>query len=114
VQKLAAEWKAKVGDQKLEVNRNSYLKMIEGMVYGEDPKQGFVEKDVFYHPVLKFQFPVPNGWMLQNSPQQVQMAPKNGKAMMSLSLAPGKSVEEPAGPWCSSTNSRWWIRRAKR
>jgi predicted Zn-dependent protease len=68
--------------------------MIDGIVYGEDPKQGFVEKDVFYHPVLKFQFPVPNGWMLQNSPQQVQMAPKNGKALMSLSLAPGKSLEE--------------------
>ncbi len=94
VQQLAAEWKAKVGDQKLAVNRDSYLKMIDGIVYGEDPKQGFVEKDVFYHPVLKFQFPVPNGWMLQNSPQQVQMAPKNGKALMSLTLAPGKSLEE--------------------
>jgi predicted Zn-dependent protease len=94
VQQLAAEWKAKVGDQKLEVNRNSYLKMIEGMVYGEDPKQGFVEKNAFYHPVLKFQFPIPNGWQLQNSPQQVQMAPKNGKALMSLTLAPGKSLEE--------------------
>jgi predicted Zn-dependent protease len=32
--------------------------------------------------------------MLQNSPQQVQMAPKNGKAMMMLTLAPGKSLEE--------------------
>ncbi|MBD0259633.1 MAG: M48 family metalloprotease [Cytophagales bacterium] len=94
VQQLAAEWKAKVGDQKLAVNRESYLKMIDGIVYGEDPKQGFVEKDAFYHPVLKFQFPIPNGWQLQNSPQQVQMAPKNGKALMSLTLAPGKSLEE--------------------
>ncbi|HEX8529250.1 MAG TPA: M48 family metalloprotease [Cytophagales bacterium] len=94
VAKLAAEWKAKVGDQKLAVNRDSYLKMIDGIVYGEDPKQGFVEKNAFYHPVLKFQFPIPSGWQLQNTPQQVQMAPKSGKALMSLTLAPGKSLEE--------------------
>jgi len=31
--------------------------------------------------------------MLQNSPQQVQMAPKNGKAMMFLTLAPEKSLD---------------------
>ncbi|MFB9291969.1 M48 family metalloprotease [Persicitalea jodogahamensis] len=79
-----------------EVDRNEYLKRIDGIIYGEDPKQGFVENDMFYHPVLKFQFPVPRNWQHQNSPTQFQMAPKNGKAVMIFTLAQGNSLEEAA------------------
>lgn len=97
VSKLAAEWKQQLNVTDLEVNRNKYLKRIEGLIYGEDPRQGFLENNIFYHPVLKFQFPVPNKWAYQNNPQSVQMAPKNGKAMMMMTLAPGKSLQEAAG-----------------
>ncbi|MDB5119954.1 MAG: peptidase [Sphingobacteriales bacterium] len=96
VGKLATEWKQKLSLTNAQINRNSYLKRIEGLVYGEDPKQGFVENSIFYHPVLKFQFPVPTNWALQNSPQSVQMAPKGGKALMLMTIAPGKTLEESA------------------
>jgi predicted Zn-dependent protease len=96
VAQLANEWKQKANATNLKVNRDSYLKMIDGLVYGEDPKQGFTEGGVFYHPVLKFQFPVPSGWKLQNTPQQVQMAPQDGRAMMMLTLAQGTSLEAAA------------------
>lgn len=94
--KLAASWKKKVNAADLKVNRNNYLKKIDGIVYGEDPKQGFVENDIFYHPVLKFQFPIPEGWSVENTPQQVQMAAKDGRAVMLLTLAPGNTLEEAA------------------
>ncbi len=76
-------------NKNLKINRNSYLRMIDGIVFGEDPRQGYVENGVFYHPELKFQYPVPSGWQLQNSPQQVQMAPKGkgAKGMLSFTLA---------------------------
>lgn len=96
VSKLAAEWKQKLNLSNPMENRNSYLKRIEGLVYGEDPRQGYVENSIFYHPVLKFQFPIPQGWSYQNTPQMVQMAPKDGRAMMMMTLAPGKSLEEAA------------------
>jgi predicted Zn-dependent protease len=96
VKKLAEEWQQKTNAADLKVNRESYLKMIDGIIYGDDPKQGFTENNMFYHPVLKFQFPVPAGWALQNSPQQVQMAPKDGKAIMMLMLAPGNSLQTAA------------------
>lgn len=96
VHKLAAEWKKKEKLTNAQVDRNSYLQMIDGMIYGEDPKQGFVENNVFYHPELKFQFPIPASWMHQNSPQAVQMAPQDGKAMMALTLAQGQSAEAAA------------------
>lgn len=96
VAKLAEEWKTKLELSNPAVNRDSYLKRIEGIVLGEDPRQGFLEKNVFYHPTLKFQFPTPEGWNFQNTPQQVQIAPKAGDAMQSLTLAPKGTTEEIA------------------
>ncbi|WP_303311846.1 M48 family metalloprotease [Hymenobacter sp. BT730] len=96
VKQLAADWKQKNGNPKLAINRDQYLRMIDGIVYGEDPKQGFVENNVFYHPELKFRFPVPQGWKYQNTPQQFQMADPAGKAMQMLMLAPGNSLDEAA------------------
>jgi predicted Zn-dependent protease len=77
-------------------NRNQYLRMLEGLIYGEDPRQGYQEGNTFYHPELKLQFPVPTNWQLANSPQQVQMAPKDGKAMMIFTLATEKTLNEAA------------------
>lgn len=96
VAKDAEAWQKKLNLQNPMVNRNAYLQMLDGMVYGEDPKQGFIENNVFYHPVLKFQYPIPANWSTQNTPQQVQMAPQNGKAVMILTLAQGNSLEAAA------------------
>lgn len=97
VEQLALEYQRKDrGQDTYEVNRDSYLRMIEGIVYGEDPRQGFVEDGNFYHPELKFQYPVPQAWQLVNSPQQVQMAPEDGKALMMLQLGQGNSLEAAA------------------
>lgn len=94
VDKLATEWGQKLNLKNPAVNRNAYLNRIDGLIYGEDPKQGFVENSVFYHPVLKLQFPIPVNWAYQNTPDKVQMAPKDGRAMMMLTLAPGKTLQE--------------------
>lgn len=85
---------AQQASQQLEYreNRDSYLKMIEGMVYGEDPRQGYVENNTFYHPEMRFQFPVPLNWTTENSASQVEMAPEDGKAYMILMLADAGSI----------------------
>ncbi|MBN3583610.1 M48 family metalloprotease [Algoriphagus aestuarii] len=96
VDQLALEWQQKSKKSEFAVNRDSYLRKIDGLIVGEDPKQGFVENSVFYHPVLKIQFPIPTAWSHQNSPQQFQMAPKEGDAVMILTLASGANLEEAA------------------
>ena len=96
VSKLSDEWKKKLNLIDPKVSRESYLKKIEGLIYGEDPKQGFLENDVFYHPVLKFQLNTPKGWNYQNKPQELEFAPKDGKAILIMTLIPGKSLEEAA------------------
>jgi predicted Zn-dependent protease len=95
VHQLAKEYQAQhPGSYK--ADREQFLRLIDGIVYGEDPKQGFVENNVFYHPELRFQFPVPSGWQHENSPSQFQMADKDGKSAMILTLAKGNSLDEAA------------------
>lgn len=87
VNHMASEVQKRQPNKKYKVNRDSYLRMIDGLIYGEDPKQGFVENNSFYHPELKFQFKIPNGWKTANSPSQVQMVEPSQKAMLVMTLS---------------------------
>ena len=95
VEKLATQYQ-KDHPGKYNINRDAYLRKIDGIIYGEDPKQGFVENNVFYHPQLRFQLPVPSGWQYENTPAQFQMAAKDGKSMMLFMLAEGKTLDAAA------------------
>ncbi len=96
VKRLSDEAQKNLDKSSLKENRDEYLRMIDGIVYGEDPREGYVENNVFYHPELKFQFPTPRDWQTQNSPTQFVMVEKNQKAMMLLTLAQGKTLSEAA------------------
>jgi predicted Zn-dependent protease len=96
VDRLATEWQQKTGVTNPKVVRDEYLRRIDGLIYGEDPREGYLENGIFYHPVLRFQFPIPTSWKYQNTPQQVQAAPADGKALFIFTLAPGNSLQEAA------------------
>ncbi|MGB3546324.1 MAG: M48 family metalloprotease [Saprospiraceae bacterium] len=93
VGQLAAEAQAANPGVEFEVDRNEYLRMIEGIVYGEDPRQGFVENNAFYHPELKFQFGFPTNWTLINSPTQVQIVAPDQKAVIIMRLGQGSASQ---------------------
>ena len=67
-------------DLALPTNRSAYLRQIDGIIYGDDPRQGFVEGGSFHHPGLGFSFNFPQGWEVQNAPSQVTMAGDEGNA----------------------------------
>lgn len=96
VHQMSDAMQAELGLSNLKIGRNEYLRRIDGMVYGEDPRAGYVDNGYFFHPELKFQFPVPSDWQVANSPQQVQMAPEDGKALVVFTLSPEKSLEAAA------------------
>jgi predicted Zn-dependent protease len=93
VNAATAEWQQKLNYPEWKINADNYLKMVDGIIYGEDPRQGYVEGTTFYHPELKFQFTYPEGWQFQNSPIQVQMAPKDGNAMVAFTFAMGSTLQ---------------------
>ena len=82
--------------QGTEVNADEYLSQIDGIVLGEDPRQGYTENNRFYHPELRFQFGYPQGWRTQNSPQAFIMAEPQGQAVIQLTLAQQSSAEAAA------------------
>src|SRR5688572_20438552 len=86
---VPAETRTNVGEEQ-------YLKHIENIVVGEDPRQGFAQNGVFYHPVLRFQLPLAQGWKVDNQPSAVVMSAPNGKAMMGLRLASGARARDAA------------------
>ncbi len=96
VHQLSDEAQKNLDRSALKVRRKEYLQMINGIVYGEDPRQGYTDNGVFYHPELLFQFPYPQGWKLYNSPAQVQIAPDDGKALMIFTLSQEKSLDAAA------------------
>jgi len=96
VNQLASAWQESLHLASWKVNQDSYLHLVDGIVYGEDPRQGFVEGNVFYHPELKFKFSFPPGWQLENMPAQVNIAPKDGKALLVFAPAPGGTLQESA------------------
>ncbi len=96
VNQNATVWQDSLKLPQWKVNTDSYLKLIDGIIYGEDPRQGYTEGNIFYHPELKFRFTYPTGWQFQNSPLQVAMAPTDSKAMIVFTLSQQKTLEAAA------------------
>ncbi len=103
VGQLAQAAQAAAPSQKYEVDRDGYLRMIDGMIYGEDPAQGYVESGSFYHPGLKFQFGIPRSWKLQNSPSAVIMVSNDQKSQMQMTLAQGTDPKAAAQSFVQET-----------
>lgn len=59
--------------------RSEYQSKIDGMLYGDDPEQGFLIGRKFSHPSLRFAFEVPKGFSLFNTEKAV------------MAVGPGKS-----------------------
>jgi predicted Zn-dependent protease len=96
VKNMSKFWQDSIKRQQWTVNTETYLKMIDGLVYGDDPRQGYIEGNTFYHPELKFRFNYPAEWQFQNSPLQVATAPKDGKAVVMFTIAKQKTPDEAA------------------
>lgn len=71
----------------------TFLGMLDNMVYGENPRQGFFRDGVFYHPDMRFQVSYPQGWKTQNMPQAVVAVSPQQDAMIQLELAQGSAQQ---------------------
>ncbi|MCP1336175.1 M48 family metalloprotease [Futiania mangrovi] len=67
--------------------RGDFLAAIDGMMYGDNPKEGYIRGRQFLHPVLRFAFEVPEGFRLTNSSRAVTAQGPQGTAI-SLDSAP--------------------------
>ena len=62
----------------LAVREADYMRRIEGMIYGDAAREGFVRSGGFFHPDLRFAFLAPEGFRITNSSKSVVSRGPNG------------------------------------
>jgi len=83
-------------------DRDLYLRRIDGVLYGDDPDQGYVRGRTFLHPALRLRFEVPEGFQLLNGAEEVT-ATGPGGAMIRFDNAP----ENYRGPMRGYVTDLW-------
>ncbi len=73
-----------VNPKAIERDREVFLRALDGVTFGDDPKEGFVRGRIFLHPNLGFTFTAPEGFALENTPQAVLGATANGREALRL------------------------------
>jgi predicted Zn-dependent protease len=87
-----------------EREKSGYLESIDGLVYGEDPSEGFVRGRRFLHPKLGFTFMAPEGFVLDNTAQAVFGVKDRGAEALRLDV-----VQVPAGQKLAEYLTAGWI-----
>ena len=59
-------------------NEAAYLSAVDGLLYGDDPQQGFILGRRFAHPVMRIGFEAPPGFTLTNSPRAIALSGPDG------------------------------------
>ena len=67
-----------VGPDQIAEREAPYLREVDGLLYGDDPEQGFVLGRRFVHPVMRIGFDAPPGFSLTNSPQAILISGPDG------------------------------------
>ena len=80
--KAAASAAANSDDLDREYGRSRYLGVIDGMLYGDDPKEGIIRGREFLHPDLRFKFSAPEGFQLINTAKAVYAVDGKGSQMV--------------------------------
>jgi predicted Zn-dependent protease len=93
------------------VERESYLRRLQGMTFGENPRQGYAVGNVFYHPDMAFRMTFPDGWKIVNQRQAAGAISPGEDALVVLTLARENTPDEAAHSFFEPENikpgARW-------
>jgi predicted Zn-dependent protease len=85
-------------------DRAGYLASIDGMMFGDDPADGYVRGRKFVHPRLGFTFVAPDGFVLENSAHALLGIRNGGSEALRLD-----SAAVPAGTPLETYIGSGWI-----
>lgn len=77
----------------LTLGEDAFLKRIDGLIYGVDPRAGFFRGTLFLHPDLAFSLRFPDGWRTQNAADAVTAMSAAEDAVIELRAAKGSAAE---------------------
>lgn len=83
LKQVVSEAKKYETPQKNIANQEKFMRLMDGVTYGQSEDQGIVEGNRFYHKELNFHLQFPKGWIVQNQPSQiVAQDPKSKQAII--------------------------------
>jgi len=83
------------------VNRESYLQRLDGLVFGNNPREGYFKGGQFFHPELRFRMAFPEGWTTSNGKQAVVAVSPEKDAAVELSFAKEPTADAAAHAFLS-------------
>uniref|UniRef100_A0A832MJT4 Peptidase M48 n=1 Tax=Eiseniibacteriota bacterium TaxID=2212470 RepID=A0A832MJT4_UNCEI len=86
---------AAAGKSGLHVRGRSYLERMDGVVFGNDPRQGYLEQGRYVHPAMAFELTLPDGWPARDTRQALVAQSPDQRARMQLSIA-ATDTDSPA------------------
>lgn len=81
---------AATGKSGLVIRSRDFVRRVDGLVFGNDPRQGWFEGAKFIQPELAFEVTFPTGWQTQNTRSAVAAGAADKSGAMQLTLAEAK------------------------
>ena len=81
---------------RLAVNRPEYMRRLDGIMFGENPREGFFQNASFRHPDMAFRVDFPQGWKSNNEKRAVGAISPNEDAVVVLQLASAPNAQQAA------------------
>jgi predicted Zn-dependent protease len=66
------------------VAREEYDRLLDGVIFGDSPREGVRRGSSFYHRDLNFAVDFPEGWKVSNKPKAVTATAPDGAALLDL------------------------------
>jgi predicted Zn-dependent protease len=78
------------------VGRERYLRTLDDVVFGQNPREGYFRGNTFIHPEMGFQIQFPQGWKASNQKQAVGAISSREDAVVVLTLSGRNSPQQAA------------------
>jgi predicted Zn-dependent protease len=78
------------GSTNTQRNAAVFLSQVDGILYGDDPKEGIISGSTFIHPAFRLQFTAPSGFGMENGTQAVTIAGSTGQAQFTSTAFNGE------------------------
>jgi len=96
------------------VGRDTFLRRLDGMTFGENPREGYSVGNTFYHPDMAFRMTFPDGWTIVNQRQAAGAISPEEDALVVLTLARETTPAEAARAFFEPENVQPGVRWRER
>ena len=103
VKLLTKQWQKKSGFKKFIIAKKRYLAHIDGILFGKDKRNGYVENNNYYHPNLRFTFKFPKGWKLTDTRKFILLTNKKDKNIQVLITLTNDNIDRAVTKFLKKT-----------